>query len=90
MSQFTKRALEDSLKHLLLQKPLNKITINDIAEDCGINRMTFYYHFKDIYDLVEWSCLRTPSGRWMGKRATKPGSRALCRSSGPCRRTSPS
>ena len=41
MPQFTKRALEDSLKHLLLKKPLNKITINDIAEDCGINRMTF-------------------------------------------------
>lgn len=41
MSQVTKRALEASLKHLLLQKPLNKITINDIAEDCGINRMTF-------------------------------------------------
>ena len=57
MSQITKRALEESLKNLLLQKPLNKITINDIAEDCGINRMTFYYHFKDIYDLVEWSCL---------------------------------
>lgn len=57
MSQVTKRALEESLKHLLLQKPLNKITISDIAEDCGINRMTFYYHFKDIYDLVEWSCL---------------------------------
>jgi probable dihydroxyacetone kinase regulator len=56
MSQTTKRALEASLKHLLLQKPLDKITINDIAEDCGINRMTFYYHFKDIYDLVEWSC----------------------------------
>lgn len=57
MSQVTKRALEQSLKHLLLKKPLTKITINDIAEDCGINRMTFYYHFKDIYDLVEWSCM---------------------------------
>ena len=56
MSQITKRALEQSLKNLLLQKPITKITINDIAEDCGINRMTFYYHFKDIYDLVEWSC----------------------------------
>ena len=54
MSQTTKRALEASLKKLLLQKPLNKITINDITEDCGVNRMTFYYHFKDIYDLVEW------------------------------------
>lgn len=57
MSQVTKRALEQSLKNLLLKKPLTKITINDIAEDCGINRMTFYYHFKDIYDLVEWACL---------------------------------
>lgn len=57
MSQVTKRALEQSLKNLLQKKPLNKITINDIAEDCGISRMTFYYHFKDIYDLVEWVCL---------------------------------
>lgn len=57
MSDITKRALEDSLKKLLLQKPLNKITINDITDDCGVNRMTFYYHFKDIYDLVEWSCV---------------------------------
>ena len=43
MSQITKRALEQSLKNLLLKKPLTKITINDIAEDCGINRMTFYH-----------------------------------------------
>ena len=56
MSDLTKRALEQSLKNLLLQKPLHKITISDIADDCGINRMTFYYHFKDIYDLIEWSC----------------------------------
>lgn len=55
-SQLTKRALEDSLKRLLLQKPLDKITIADLTEDCGISRMTFYYHFQDIYDLVEWSC----------------------------------
>ena len=54
MSQVTKRALEASLKNLLLKKPLSKITISDITEDCGINRMTFYYHFKDIYDLVDW------------------------------------
>ena len=56
VSQVTKRALEQSLKNLLLKKPLNKITITDITEDCGINRMTFYYHFQDIYDLVEWAC----------------------------------
>lgn len=57
MSQITKRALEQSLKNLLLKKPLTKITVADIADDCGINRMTFYYHFKDIYDLVEWVCM---------------------------------
>ena len=57
MSQVTKYAIEASLKKLLLRKPLDKITISDITEDCGISRMTFYYHFKDIYDLVEWICL---------------------------------
>lgn len=56
MVNTTKQTMEESLKRLLLQKPLHKITISDIAEDCGMNRMTFYYHFKDIYDLVEWSC----------------------------------
>ena len=56
MAEFTKRALEESLKRMLMKKPVNKITINDITEDCGVNRATFYYHFKDIYDLVEWSC----------------------------------
>jgi probable dihydroxyacetone kinase regulator len=61
MSQITKRALETSLKNLLLKKPLTKITISDIANDCGINRMTFYYHFKDIYDLIEWICTQETS-----------------------------
>ena len=68
MAQGTKRALEASLKNLLLQKPLSKITINDIAEDCGINRMTFYYHFKDIYDLIEWSCEEDASRALAGKK----------------------
>jgi probable dihydroxyacetone kinase regulator len=56
MSDVTKRALEESLKRLLKDKPLDKITIAELTDDCGISRMTFYYHFRDIYDLVEWSC----------------------------------
>lgn len=68
MSQITKRALEASLKNMLLKKPFNKITISDIAEDCGINRMTFYYHFKDIYDLVEWSCVEDAKKALEGKK----------------------
>ncbi|WP_312694009.1 TetR/AcrR family transcriptional regulator [Caproiciproducens sp.] len=54
MSQITKMALAASLKKMLATKPLDKITVIDIVEDCGVNRQTFYYHFKDIYDLVEW------------------------------------
>ena len=68
MSQVTKRAIEASLKNLLSQKPLDKITINDLSEDCGINRMTFYYHFKDIYDLVEWSCIEDARKALDGKK----------------------
>ena len=56
MPRNTKKALADSLKDLLRTRPLSKVTIADITEGCGINRMTFYYHFRDIYDLVEWIC----------------------------------
>ena len=61
MSQTTKQALADSLKKLLQKKPLDKITVTDIAEDCQVNRQTFYYHFRDIYDLVEWFYIREVS-----------------------------
>lgn len=57
MSQTTKRAIVASLKKLLAQKPLDKITVIDIVEDCEVNRQTFYYHFQDIYDLIEWMFL---------------------------------
>ena len=72
MSQVTKRALEASLKKLLLERPLDKITVTDIAEDCGINRMTFYYHFRDIYDLP---ARRTPGGYWTASAPIPPGRR---------------
>ena len=39
---------------MLSKKELSKITISNITEECGVNRQTFYYHFKDIYDLLEW------------------------------------
>lgn len=68
VSQTTKRALEASFKKLLLEKPLNKITINDITEDCGVNRMTFYYHFKDIYDLVDWILAEDAAKAMEGRR----------------------
>ena len=48
----TKKAISFTLKELLLEKPLSKITVNDITERCDINRQTFYYHFDNIYDLM--------------------------------------
>lgn len=68
MSNTTKLALEASLKKLLLHKPIDKITINDLTSDCGISRMSFYYHFKDIYDLVEWACLEDGKRALQGKK----------------------
>lgn len=50
----TKRLMADALKNEMGKKPLSKITITDIVTDCKLNRKTFYYHFKDIYDLVKW------------------------------------
>lgn len=68
LAQTTKRALEESLKVLLLKKPLNKITISDITNEAGISRMTFYYHFQDIYELVEWSCTEDAKRVLQGKK----------------------
>lgn len=52
----TKLAIAYAFKELLLEKPLDKITVNEIAEKCEMNRQTFYYHFHDIFELVEWIC----------------------------------
>lgn len=49
-----KKQMAQALKKLMLQKSLNKITIQEISAECGISRYTFYYHFKDIYELLLW------------------------------------
>lgn len=64
----TKLILGEALKKMLLKKPLNKITINDITKEAGINRMTFYYHFQDIFELVEWVCKEDAAKALKGKK----------------------
>ncbi len=54
MKQITQKALAQSLKTKMQIMPLSKITVNDIVNECGLNRRTLYYHFQDIYDLLEW------------------------------------
>jgi len=53
MANFTQRAIKESFIKLLNEKPLSKISVKDIVEDCGINRNSFYYHFQDIPTLLE-------------------------------------
>lgn len=57
MTVSTKKAIIDSFMHLAAKKPLEKITVRDIVDHCGINRNTFYYHFQDIYAVLEAVCL---------------------------------
>ena len=52
MPSFTRKAIMESCMKLLEQKPVNKISVKDIVEDCGINRNTFYYHFEDLPHLI--------------------------------------
>lgn len=49
----TKKAMTDALARLLLEKPLNNISVREIAEIADINRGTFYLHYRDVYDMVE-------------------------------------
>ncbi len=48
----TKQAITLAFFKLLETKPYKKITVSDVTALAGVNRMTFYYHFKDIDDLV--------------------------------------
>lgn len=51
----TKKTLAKELKRLMLKKSITKITVTELTDNCNLNRKTFYYHFIDIYDLLEWS-----------------------------------
>ena len=53
MANLTERAIKEAFLKLLDEKPLNRITVKDIVEECGINRNSFYYHFPDMPSLVE-------------------------------------
>lgn len=53
MANLTEKAIKASAMKLLNEKPINQITIKDIVEDCGINRNSFYYHFRDLPSLLE-------------------------------------
>ena len=53
-SSITKNALAEALKGLMMEKNFEKISVSDICDRCNMNRKSFYYHFRDKYDLVAW------------------------------------
>lgn len=54
MANLTKNALAQTIKSMLEHTTLDRITVTDLVEACGVKRQTFYYHFSDIYALIEW------------------------------------
>ena len=78
MSELTKRAIQESFKKLLSNQPLDKITVKNITDDCGVNRNTFYYHYSDIYQLLEEIFLTEAQKsveRWRSVSRGRKGSR---------------
>jgi len=53
-SMITKKALAAAMKELMEERPFGKIRVEDICAKCQMNRKSFYYHFKDKYDLINW------------------------------------
>ncbi len=53
-SRNTEKMFAEALKKLMEQKPMGKITIQALADECGVNRKTFYYHFESIEALLRW------------------------------------
>jgi len=68
-ANITKLALADSLKKLMAEKAFSKINVNDIVDGCGLTRQSFYYHFKDKYDLMNW-IYYTETARFMASYDT--------------------
>ena len=77
-SEQTKRALAAALKELMAQNPIDKITIHDVTERCGIRRQNFYYHFQDVYDLLRWSFRKKPLTCSNGTKARCFGRKGFC------------
>ena len=64
----TKCMIAKGVKKLLETVSFGELSVGEICKQCQISRNTFYYHFKDIYDLVEWACLEESRKALQGKK----------------------
>ena len=79
MLKNAKEVFAESLKKMLEKKALDHITVKDIVEDCGVSRQAFYYHFTDIYDLVEWIFVEEASAALANNRDIDTWQQGYCR-----------
>lgn len=54
MCSDTKGRIAEAVEEMMLTKPVSKITIGSIMEQTQMKRQTFYYHYQDIYSVLEW------------------------------------
>ena len=54
MAEITKMWIAEKMREIMKHKPIDKIRVTEICKAAEIERPTFYYHFKDKYDLVAW------------------------------------
>ena len=59
MASNTKWAIIQAYVELIRKKSIDKVTVKDVVEICGITRQTFYYHFQDLLDVLEWGLRMT-------------------------------
>lgn len=59
MKEDMKTLIADNLLKLLEKEDIDKITVTKLIGECHISRQTFYYHFKDIMDVLEWTFRRS-------------------------------
>ncbi|MBQ0092950.1 MAG: TetR/AcrR family transcriptional regulator C-terminal domain-containing protein [Clostridiales bacterium] len=62
MQQLTKQAVSDAFFRIAAVRSPEKITVRDIVEECGVTRNTFYYYFRDVYDVIEDAFLSIAAG----------------------------
>ena len=62
-----KTALAQAMRRLLSISSFSKISVSRLCAECGVNRKSFYYHFKDKYDLISW-IFESESNRWIAER----------------------
>lgn len=77
MKASSKDQIQISFRRLLFAKSLDKITVRDIVEDCGLTRNTFYYHYEDIYDLFDDYLDMQTRKAWLSLPANTPWDKML-------------